>query len=342
MSNDLEITIKDITPGKDELASSLWVKLKCAFNLANTCHLNITGLMYSSDNKYLCYGTQTTPGEGQYASPQPQKISDCNTVVDSNSDNELHFETTLRFPVDTLIFNHIENLRMGDTNRDVHLNFLIKVTMIEHNFSVNNNNAVTLRVGQKSLGNKKLYEIFEFKYPIKNHKIPSGDWINMFMEPLGFGKIIVFEINEPTISQIPVFPDSEVDVKLFKERLEAALSSLHRMETHLKKGEWNHVAEQLRGIQLFKSDMKQGLKKLLSKTTNLPNEKCQLFTEAIDRLYDVSSQFHHLVDNGKVNPVMNVNKEDAYFVYMFMLSITQLISSKLEILWRNNISINNP
>jgi hypothetical protein len=67
------------------------------------------------------------------------------------------------------------------------------MTMIQHNFDMDNNNLI-LRDAQVSLGNIKLFEIFEFRHPIKNHRIPSGDWINTIMEPLGFGKVIVFDM----------------------------------------------------------------------------------------------------------------------------------------------------
>jgi hypothetical protein len=38
------------------------------------------------------------------------------------------------------------------------------------------------------------------------------------------------------------------------------------MENYIKKGEWNQVAEQLRDIQLLKSDMRNDVKTLLEKT----------------------------------------------------------------------------
>lgn len=330
----MEISIKSVTPGKDELTPSLWVDLKCVNDIPNACHLNIHGSMYSSDNSFLCNGTAIAKDEGQASSSYIYKISECDVLVDTSSDKS-HFESTLRFPVDSKVFDHIEKLRFGNENHDVYLNFLIKVTMIEHNFSFENK-TVTLRNQNQSLGKMELSKIYEFRQPIRNHRIPSADWINIFMNPLGFGKIIVFEINEPSINEISSFTSSGIAVETFKERLQAAISSLHKMQNFIKKGEWNQVAEQLRDVQLLKSDMKQGLKTLLSKTMNLPNDKCEDFTQAIDKLYSVSSQFHHSVNEGKVNPVMNVNKEDAYFVYMIMLSITQLISRKLEILGRNN------
>ena len=81
--------------------------------------------------------------------------------------------------------------------------------------------------------------------------------------------------------------------------------------------------------------MKNDLKVLLGITTNLPVDKCEDFTTALDRLYNFSSQFHHPLDKGKVSPIINVNKEDAYFVYMFMLSIIPLLIKKLDYLRRN-------
>lgn len=96
--------------------------------------------------------------------------------------------------------------------------------------------------------------------------------------------------------------------------------------------------EHFRNIELFKEDMGKDLQTLLRKTTNLPEEPCQHFTRALTYLYNFSSHFHHFVDNGKVNRITNVNKEDANFFYMFMLSITQLLIKKIECLGRNNIN----
>lgn len=155
------------------------------------------------------------------------------------------------------------------------------------------------------------------------------------MNPLGFGKVILFEINQPSLDNISNFNLTIIDVPRFNERIGAAISSLSKMQDYIKKGQWDQVAEQLRDIQLFKTDMKKDLKTLLRITTNLPEDKSEKFTMALDNLYDVSSQFHHSVDEGKVNPIINVNKEDAYFIYMFMLSITQLLIKKIEYLRRN-------
>jgi hypothetical protein len=124
----------------------------------------------------------------------------------------------------------------------------------------------------------------------------------------------------------------QISTTKFRETLKR-LADIYR-SAGLKKGEWNQVAEQMRDVELFKADMNKDLKTLLRITTNLPEDKCEHFTMALDYLYNVSSQFHHSVDKGKVNPIMNVNKEDAYFIYMFMLSITRLLIKKIDYLRR--------
>jgi hypothetical protein len=241
----------------------------------------------------------------------------------------------LRFPVEPKAFDHIENLRLADENRDVFLNFLFKISLIEHNFNLSNDNTITLRDTNQILGRVNLFKIKEFRDRKNRYRIPMGDWLNRYMNPLGFGKIILFEINQPSLESVSDFNSNDIDVSRFKERIGAAISCLSNMQDYIKKGEWNQVAEQLRSIQLFKNDMKNDLKVLLGITTNLPVDKCEDFTTALDRLYSVSSQFHHPLDKGKVSPIINVNKEDAYFVYMFMLSITQLLIKKLDYLRRN-------
>jgi hypothetical protein len=54
---------------------------------------------------------------------------------------------------------------------------------MEHNFRVDNN-TVTLRNRIQSLRKMNLSKIYEFRQPVRNHRIPSADWINTFMRPL--------------------------------------------------------------------------------------------------------------------------------------------------------------
>jgi hypothetical protein len=303
--------------------------------LTNCCDLKVSGLMFSCDDKYISTGEEIRNDDYTLSSSDFQRISSCDINVASNTQSQ-HFNKVLRFPIDPKAFEHIDNLRLLDENKDVFLNFLFKIIFVEHNFDLSVKNTVTLRDTNQSLGKVNLFRMKELREKKNRHKISLSDWINKYMNPLGFGNIMLFEINQPTLDNLSNFNSTDVDVPRFKERIGAAISSLSMMQDYIKKGEWNQISEQLRDIELFKADMKKDLKTLLGITTNLPEDKCEHFTTALDNLYNFSSQFHHSVDKGKLNPKVNVNKEDAYFIYMFMLSITQLFIKKIDYLRRQS------
>ena len=312
--------IEKIEPSVKELTPSLHVHLQVDFE--NFCHLEVKGSMFSSDGKLLCVGEEIRNSNGQ--------ISSCDIKVNNDSASK-PFKTVISFPVEANSFDYIENLRLASKNKDVTLRFEFKIVVIEHNFDFKNN-ILTLKDTNVSSGEVNLFKVKEFKQ-MKDWEIALSKWVNNYKNTLGFGKTFLFEINQPSIDNITNFKSSDIDVPLFKQRIETAISSLSIMEDYIRKGEWNHVAEQFRDIELFTKDLK--IKTLLRKTTNLPEDKCQDFIIMLDKLYSLSSQFHHLVRNGEVNPIMNVNKEDADFFYMSMLSITQLLIKKIEYLRRN-------
>jgi hypothetical protein len=293
----------------------------------------VKGSMFSSDDRVLSIGEEIRYSDNG-------KISSCDIKVENVPASKPTIKTLIRFPVEAKSFDYIENLRLASQNKDVILKFEFKIVVIEHNFDFDvENNILRLRNTIRSLGEVNLFKVREFGSQKLNYRIPLSDWVDSYKNNLGFGKAILFEINQPSLDNIADFQSMYIDVPLFKERIEAAISGLRKMQDYLKEGEWTQVVEQFRDIDFFRIDMKTRLQTLLQKTTNLPKEKCQQFTEALDRLYDVSSQFHHPLSKGEDDLIhrpliMNVNKEDAYFFYMFMLSITQLIIKKIEFLRR--------
>ncbi|MGC1132573.1 MAG: hypothetical protein WA941_07110 [Nitrososphaeraceae archaeon] len=220
---------------------------------------------------------------------------------------------------------------MKNENHDVILNFLINVRLIEHSLGLKDDTVIVPNKNE-NMGRRNLFKIVDFKQALP-WPISSGDWENKFMKPLGFGKVMIFELDESSNYETPNFTSSNIDVPQFTRRLEAARASLKRMQNFMKKGQWDQVVEQLRDVDLLKkSGMKEDIKKLLKETMNLPEDKSLALTTALDNLYSFSSQLHHSVHKDEVNPVVNVNKEDADFAYIVMLAITQLLEKKLEIL----------
>jgi hypothetical protein len=298
----------------------------------------ITGLAFSSDDKLIAAGEEIRDSDYQLVSSNYDIISSCNIqIVNIPDSHGEHFETVLKFPINSKAFEHIEDLRLAREDRDVFLNFLFKITFIEHNLRFrSDSNTIGIKNTNQFSGKVNLFNVTQFREK-QNYRISSGDWINKYMSPLGFGKTIVFEINKPLLENVSNFTSKDINVPRLKERIEAAISSLYKMENYMKKGEWSHVAEQLRNIQLFKNDLKKDIKTLLEKSTNVPCDKINSFTTALDNLYAFSSEFHHPVDQGKVNPIPNVNQEDACFIYMLMLSVTQLLIKKLDYMKRNSL-----
>ena len=321
-----------------ELIPCLHVRVIIEHDLTNVYHLKVSGSMFSSDGKLVAKSEEMRDGDYDVSSSDYKVISSCDIqVVDMPNSQGEYFETIMKFSVNSKVFEHIENLRLSNEDRDVLLNFLFKITFIEHNFKFDSDsNTLGIKNTNQSLGKVNLFKIKQLRER-ENHIIHSSEWINKYMSPLGFGKVIVFEVNQSLLEDVSNFSSNDINAPLFKQRIEAAISSLHKMDNYIKKGDWTQVAEQLRDIQLFKSDMKKDVKTLLEKSTNLPPDKTEKFTMALDHLYDVSSQFHHSVDQtGKLTPIINVNKEDAYFIYMLMLSITQLLIKKLDYMKRNS------
>lgn len=290
-----------------------------------SCHLEVKGSMFSSDNRLLSVGKEIRNSANDL-------ISSCDINLSNVSVPE-YFTTVFSFPVEANSFDYIEKLRLASESKDVFLKFEFKILVIEHNFAFRDK-TLTLRDTNESLGDVNLFKVKEFTQT-KDWPIPLSDWVNKYKKTLGFGKAFLFEINQPSLDNITSFASTDINVPLFKQRIEKAISSLSIMQDYIRKGEWTQVAEQFRDIELFIKDLKNDLKTLLRKTTNLPEDKCLDFTIMLDKLYSLSSQFHHLIRNGEVNTIMNVNKEDAEFFYMIMLSVTQLLIKKIEYLMRN-------
>ncbi|MGA9150194.1 MAG: hypothetical protein WBZ36_06435 [Candidatus Nitrosopolaris sp.] len=303
------------------------MQVQVEHELKNSCHLEVKGSMFSSDDRLLSVGKETR-------NTVNDEISSCDISL-KDEQHKTIINTVLWFPVEASSFDYIEKLRLESENKDVILKFEFKIVVIEHNIGFDlEKNILTLRNINVSSGQVNLFKVNEYKQN-KDWPIAFSDWVNKYKKTLGFGKVFLFEINQPSLDNITNFESTDINVPLFKQRLEKAISTLSIMQDYIRKGEWNQVAEQLRDIELFRADLTNDLKTLLGKTTNLPEDKCQDFTIMLDKLYSLSSQFHHLVRKGKVNEIMNVNKEDAEFFYVIMLSITQLLIKKIEYLRTN-------
>ncbi len=328
----MNIIINKVVPGENEVSSSLQVNIALHDYEPNWCQIDIRGFLFSGDKTLLSVGEEFTNGSGLQSSLYKER-SKCDVEI-RNLGHRDHAVAALRFIIDERAFDYINNQRMLNENHDVILKFLIELRLIEHNLTLPSDDTVAVRDKNEALGRKNLFKICDFQQPL-TWTIPSHDWENSFMEHLGFGKFMLFELDKPS-NELSNFTSTIVDVPRFTERLEASKASLKKMQNYMKQDQWDQVVEQLRDVDLLESGMKQDIKKLLKETMNLPEDKSQVLTMALDNLYSFSSQFHHSVHKDKVNPAISINKEDADFSFMVMLAITQLLQRKLGILKRLN------
>jgi hypothetical protein len=147
-------------------------------------------------------------------------------------------------------------------------------------------------------------------------------WKNAFTEYLKIGKIMVYEFLVP----------SEIKFsKPLKERYDRGQQSLKDMQVQLGYGEWETAIIVSRPIfELFKNF--DDFKKVLI-DGGYSELAYQDLKNSIVSFFDLLSKIYHGLGKGKdkdnVNPKIPVNKEDAYMVYSFSLSIFQLISQKV-------------
>lgn len=108
------------------------------------------------------------------------------------------------------------------------------------------------------------------------------------------------------------------------------------MEAELRDGEWGSVVMKLRDMELFKVNVTTSIKKMISKTTSLEEDKAGELTMAIEKLRSYASDLHHVVDFKGVKEVYTGGKEDAYMAYMLAASLTNLLAKKFSKIVQSN------
>jgi hypothetical protein len=100
-------------------------------------------------------------------------------------------------------------------------------------------------------------------------------------------------------------------------------------KSELRNAEWGKVVMKLRDMELFKVNVTQYIKKMISQTTALEENKVGDLTMAIEKLRSYASELHHVINSqGKVKEAYTGGKEDAYMAFMLATSMTNLLAKK--------------
>jgi hypothetical protein len=311
--------------------------------------ISVKTIISSEDKRILGHGFEV-PSKTAYQIP----LKAFNYSQQTNRQN-LHVQKTFRLTLDQKALDHIENLREKNRKHDVVLQLDLTVSYLEGRLEIGSYGTHSINVPDQHQQQRQIDLIkLEFTNPNTSqthlrmlipsqgdysylalrdepltisHTIKGSDWINDFQPQLGIGKFLVMEIPE-------VLSVSDSKDELGK-RLHSATQRLKEIGELLRKGEWDDVAEDCRGIyeDLTKNYLPQfesSIKDLLRDTNGISDKGLNAFNEMIKNLGTYSHEFHHYRDEeGKAKQV-TVNKEDAYALYVSLVGLVNMLTVKLH------------
>jgi hypothetical protein len=254
----------------------------------------------------------------------------------------------IMFALDKKAIDHLEDLRQQSRNKDMVLNLILNLTFLKHSaklgrffeFPYSGANLVASHSYQVNRGDNNLKILVnddpnDTLLSYRTVSVPTrliikaSDWINDFQEALGIGRFLLVEVPAPELKDLKNL-ELTPEQKDFLDRVNKAYQTIGEMDAELRDGEWGSVVEKLRDLELFKINVTTSIKKMISSTTSIEEDKAGELTMAIEKLRSYASDLHHVVDFKGVKRVYTGGKEDAYMAYMLAASLTNLVAKKFS------------
>jgi len=337
-----EITKIKITPVQESINPELKIDVPILYTSKYEIPLNISGVILSEDNKKLSNLTEVKSDISQ-----PFELNARSR--DRDSEEEVTF--TLVANLNRRIIDHVEDLRAKDRKGDIKIKLILTVKTLETRASLSHmcvldkayisKDMKDALKGEHSLvgyhftekfssertdmwvisgdGSPTFLQLKYYDFQV-DKEIKSNDWLHDFCPIFQIGKFAVFEFQLPeTIEEKGDLPD----------KINEAIKSIENMEKDLKKCEWNRVIEDARPIfELLKNT--DEIKDLFQRD-GYTEEAINDLSEAIKKLFNFSSKFHHKMDRKKkLIPEIKASKEDAYLIYSTGLAFCNAISKKIQ------------
>lgn len=347
--------IVTITPSTETVHPSIDIMLSIQYREDTTIPLQIHGIVMSEEKRVLGHfsevpskNTNNFPIRAFHYSQQ-------------RNPRDLQLIKTFRLTLDSKTLDYVENLRQKNKKGDVMIFLDLNILYLEGKVEIGGYSTepanmaglngrkidvelIKLDSQRPNLSNTHLrmmvpssgeysYLNFREEPTTLSYIIKGSDWINDFQPQLGIGKFLVMEI--PEIITL-VEPKDE-----FEKRLQTATERLREIGELLRKGEWDDVAEDCRGIyedlkKNFKPQFESSVEDLLRDGNNISNDGITAFKEIIKNLHDFSHEFHHYRDkDGKAKQV-SVHKEDAYALYVTLVGLINMLTVKYHRLRKLN------
>lgn len=308
---------------------------------------------------------------GILLSEDGKKISDLVEIVSDTSyelaaregGKQKEEETTLSMvaKLDSIVLDHIEDLRSKNRRGNVEFRFKITVKALNSRSALSHMKLFDIGAFKDSLPPEyqKDAKIVIYGSPrskssfvadrsnmwilsgkdgptfleIKNQQLDGGviihldEWLHDFCPILKVGKFAVFEF------QVPAYIEGKGDLR---ERINEAIKAVEKMEVDLRKSEWNQAIEDSRAIWELLRNVDE-IKDILLRD-GYTEEAAVNLNESIKKLFDYSSKFHHKLGKAPEKKIMyeiKASKEDAYLVYTAGLAFANMISKKTQRLGSN-------
>lgn len=338
-----EITKIKITPVQESINPELKIDIPILYTSKYEIPLSISGAILSEDNKKLSNLTEVKSDISQ-----PFELN----ARGQERETEQEVTFTLVANLNYRTIDRIENLRAKDRKGDIKIKLKLNVKSLESRASLshmqvldkayiskdmkdalrNENSLIGYHFTDKFRsdrtdmwvisgdGSPTFLQLKYYDFDVEK-EIKSNDWLHDFCPIFQIGKFAVFEFQLPeTIDKHGALPD----------KINEAIKSIENMENDLKKCEWNRVIEDARPIfELLRNT--DEIKDLFQRD-GYPEEAINDLSEAINKLFNFSSKFHHKMDKRKkkIIPEIKASKEDAYLIYSTGLAFCNAISKKIQ------------
>jgi hypothetical protein len=335
----MEINFKQINPNKKAIDYELLLTFVVTIPETASIPVDFRGELYSEDGYKL--------GDMLRVSNENHAALWLNATGSTRDKKNYRFEITFNCRLSEKAIQHVENYRLSrkEKTKDVVFIASLQVSSLEGNIElahihiatnsgpVENSLQLFYRYVQdfnasptnmwilSAAGGANYIGSKVYHYPAINVQIDMMDWINNFAPYLDIGNFIVFEFLQP---------DRQVFAEDLAKRYEKAQEALTAMRQQLAYGEWKQAIICCRPIfELFKNFA--AFKKLLIDSGYTEGAYVQL-NNSIQGFFGLLSKFYHALEQSpaNVNDDIPAQKEDAYMVYSYSVSLLNLVCSKLR------------
>lgn len=342
-----EITSILPTLQSETLHPSLDIVISIRYRESSNIPISILGIVRSEDNRVLGHIFEVPSKNAHQLHLKAFHYSEQR----NNQDSIL--SKTFRLVLDQKALDHLETLRDKNKKGDVLIQLDLNISWLTSQVEVGGYSTEQLSIPEQGKNTVKLVDFIKLDsqnynphqghlrmlieqqsnslltlsdgtFTIK-HTIHGSDWINDFSPQLGIGKFLVMEI--PEILNVNEPKDD------LEKRLHTATQRLKDIGELLRKGEWDDVAEDCRGIyedlrKNFESEFESAVKNLLRDTNGISDKGISAFNELIKNIGIYSHEFHHVRDQeGKVKQI-TTHKEDAYALYVSLVGLINMLTMK--------------